>query len=392
MNCVQCGEALPASAKFCKKCGCKVAAAVPAASTAPAASLASSPAATPAASPITGASASPAAATVATPVASSAQAPAAARGLPAAPTAAYSTCPDCGALCKGDARFCNKCGCRFEEAPNFEDTRRDLKTPLSPQEEKAILVFGNVQDSNAPAPDRHGERIDTSPAMVIGGSTAGTVAAPPSLRAAEPASAELDQDWLKSGKTEPSSSKAASAAGLAAAVGTLAAGQAAGTTSAAPAPVQPRASGNNAPRNPMPTAPAASGGSGKWVALGVVALAAVVGGGAWWWNTQGKFKTGPQTAGTPSAAPAPAAPAAPAVVAAPAPAPAALPADAALAPNETMEPAKPAVPAMPEVNAPAPAPAVVEAPAAAAAPAEAAAPKPAPRKPARKQTLDDLLN
>ena len=31
MNCVQCGEALPASAKFCKKCGCKVAAAVPAA-------------------------------------------------------------------------------------------------------------------------------------------------------------------------------------------------------------------------------------------------------------------------------------------------------------------------------------------------------------------------
>ena len=34
MNCVQCGEALPASAKFCKKCGCKVAAAVPAASSA----------------------------------------------------------------------------------------------------------------------------------------------------------------------------------------------------------------------------------------------------------------------------------------------------------------------------------------------------------------------
>lgn len=358
MNCVQCGEALPASAKFCKKCGCKVAAAVPAAQ-----------------------SAAPAMAPVASP------APAAARGLPPAPTPAYSTCPDCGALCKGDARFCNKCGCRFEEAPNFEDTRRDLKTPLSPQEEKAILVFGNVQDSNAPAPDRHGERIDTSPAMVIGGSTAGTVAAPPSLRAAEPASAELGQDWLQSGKTEQSGSKAASAAGLAAAGVAAGAGQAAGTTSAAPASAQSRSA--NAQRNPMPTAPAGSGGSGKWVALGVLALAAVVGGGAWWWNTQGKFKTGPQTASTPSAAPAPVAPA---VVAAPAPAPAALPADAALAPNETMEPAKSAVPAMPEVSAPAPAAAVAEAPAAASAPAEAAAPKPAPRKPARKQTLDDLLN
>ena len=31
MNCVQCGEELLASAKFCKKCGCKVEAAVPAA-------------------------------------------------------------------------------------------------------------------------------------------------------------------------------------------------------------------------------------------------------------------------------------------------------------------------------------------------------------------------
>lgn len=339
MNCVQCGEALPASAKFCKKCGCKVAAAVPAAQ-------------------------------------SAAPASAAARGLPPAPTPAYSTCPDCGALCKGDARFCNKCGCRFEEAPNFEDTRRDLKTPLSPQEEKAILVFGNVQDSNAPAPDRHGERIDTSPAMVIGGGTAGTVAAPPSLRAAESTNTSLDQNWLATGKSEQASSRAPSAAG-----------KTAGPMSAAPA--QQRSSG--AQRNPMPTAPTSAGGSGKWVALGVVALAAVIGGGAWWWNSQGKHKSGPPTASTPSVETRPSAPAAPAVVAAPAPAaPAALPADAALTPNETMELPQSAAPSAPEASTLVSPPAVEDAPAAVAVPAEP--PKPAPRKPARKQTLDDLLN
>ena len=377
MNCVQCGEALPASAKFCKKCGCKVAAAVPAAAsaapaTAPLASAAASPVTPPVASPSASPVASPSASPVAAPIASPAPAPAVSRGLPAAPTAAYSTCPDCGALCKGDARFCNKCGCRFEEAPNFEDTRRDLKTPLTPQEEKAILVFGNVQDSSAPAPDRHGERIDTSPAMVIGSSSAGSVAAPPSLRAAEPANTGMGQDWLAPSRSEQASNKASSAAD-----------KVAEPTAAAPA--QQRS--GSAKRNPMPTVPP-TGGSGKWVALGVVAVAVVVGGGAWWWNSQGKHRAGPSTTGTPSAESVPLAPAAPAVVAAPAPA--ALPADAALAPNETVELPQSVAPSASEVSTPESPPVMMETPAAATAPAEP--PKPAPRKPARKQTLDDLLN
>jgi Double zinc ribbon len=130
MNCVQCGEALAANAKFCRKCGCKVQS-----------------------EPLSEALASP-------------------RSLPAAPVAAYATCPDCGALCKGQALFCKQCGCRFEESPGFQDTAPDWDTPLSPAEEKAILVFGNVQDSSEPASTLPGERIQTSAAMVIGGAAA----------------------------------------------------------------------------------------------------------------------------------------------------------------------------------------------------------------------------
>ena len=160
MNCVQCGEELPASAKFCKKCGCKVGAVVPA----------------PAAGP---------------------------RGMPPAPTPAYTTCPDCGALCKGNAVFCNKCGCRFEEKPDFDDTKRDMDAPLTAEEERAILVFGNVQDSSEPASQHNGERIETSPAMVIGSASAvlsASAVPAPSLRSVEPPATAPDADWLVTGK------------------------------------------------------------------------------------------------------------------------------------------------------------------------------------------------
>ena len=286
MNCVQCGKEVPASAKFCKQCGCK----------APAADL-------PKTAP---------------------------HGmLPAASPAAYATCPDCGALCKPDARFCNQCGCRFEDTPTFEETRRDQEAPMSTHEEKAILVFGNVQDSTSPAPPHQGERIDTGPAMVIGGSA---------VAALKPA---------------------------------------------APQPVAPVASRTRpsaaAERNPMPQALSGADGSGKWVALGVVAIAAVIGGGAWWWGASGKGGSGSVAAPTPAVA---------AVPAPVAPPPAALPAESVLAPNETIEPAHAeGVPA-------APAPVAVVEPPRAVLPAaqEPPAPKPAARKPARKQTLDDLLN
>lgn len=327
MNCVQCGEALPESAKFCKKCGCKVGAAVPA-----------------------------------TPVAVN-------KGMPAAPAPAYTTCPDCGALCKGNARFCGKCGCRFEQNSGFEDTRRDAEDPLSPEEEKAILVFGNVQDSSEPAPDRNGERIDTSPAMVIGGSAASAVAAAPSLRTAASEEGKRGNDWLTSGKT------AAPVPPVVAAPPVQPAQRPAKPAASSTPEPKPRKSATE--RNPMPQAPENSGGAGKWIALGVLALALLAGGGVWWWK--GKH----QRQAVPAPAPTVSVPAAP--VEAPA-APAALPAEAVLAPNETIAP--PAVEAVPAADA------VVAAPTEAAAipAAESDPARTAPRKPARKQTLDDLLN
>lgn len=327
MNCVQCGEELPASAKFCKKCGCKVEAAVPAAALA-----------------------------------------AVSRGIPVASAPAYTTCPDCGALCKGNARFCGKCGCRFEQAASFEETRRDNEDPLSPEEEKAILVFGNVQDSSGPAPERNGERIDTSPAMVIGGSAASAVAAAPSLRTGAQAEGKLGNDWLVASKT------AAPAAPVVAAPLAQSVEKPVKPASSSTPEAKPRRSSTE--RNPMPQAPATESGTGKWIALGALTLAVLAGGGAWWWKGQQQRKAPPVDR---PAASAPAAPIEPAHV------PAALPAEAVLAPNESIAP--PQVEAVPAADT------VVAVPTEAAPPiAEAAPARPAPRKPARKQTLDDLLN
>ena len=331
MNCVQCGDELPASAKFCKKCGCKV------------------------------------------------QPPevskAALRGLPPAPTPAYTTCPDCGALCKHDARFCNKCGCRFEEAPSFEDTKRDLNTPLSKDEEKAILVFGNVQDSTSPAPEHKGERIDTSPAMVIGGVALGSPAAvpAPSLRPTEAG------DVLS---TNQSANVNSVPAAVPSAVSTK---RPTSSTPAAPA-VVPESVPKQMPRNPMSSHAPAAGGPGKWIALGVIALAALVGAGAWWWSTQGKGRiatTAPVSTPAATVAPTPA-------VSAPSPA---VSAESALTPNETIAPTTvESAPVAPVVAPPVEELAPATAPNAAPASQEAAPTRPAPRKPVRKQTLDDLLS
>ena len=319
MNCVQCGDELPASAKFCKKCGCKVQ--------------------------------PPDANKTAT------------RGLPSAPTPAYTTCPDCGALCKHDAQFCNKCGCRFEETPSFEDTKRDLIAPLVKDEEKAILVFGNVQDSASPAPPHKGERIDTSPAMVIGGAAmaAGSPAAvpAPSLRPVDAV------DGLSKDATKPSGNRQDEPA-----------------ASRAP-PAAPERASKKAQRNAMPDPVSDAGGSGKWIALGVLALAVLVGGGAWWWNTQGKSRvatTAPAASPAAKPAPTPAVPAPPPAVAA----------ESALTPNETIVPTPlESAPVAPVVAAP---PVSEPAPVAAPAPQEVPPTRPAPRKPVRKQTLDDLLS
>lgn len=324
MNCVQCGEELPASAKFCKKCGCKV-------------QISEAP-------------------------------KAASRGLLPALTPAYTTCPDCGALCKADARFCNKCGCRFEDMPSFEDTKRDWTTPLTKDEEKAILVFGNVQDSSSPAPSL---QVDTSPAMVIGGgaAVAGSVAAvpAPSLRPV---------DSMKNGA--PALSKTSSARPVAQAMsGAAASAKAAPSVSVAP----PANVAKSTHRNPMPEPVPAPDGPGKWIALGVLALAVLIAGGAWWWGNQAKHRGVRAPASSPltTVVPAPVIPPS-----------AELPAESALTLNETIEPAQVVDPAVEPVVVEA---AVIEqAPAATPAAQEPPPARPAPRKPVRKQTLDDLLN
>jgi hypothetical protein len=287
MNCVQCGEALAASAKFCRKCGCKVqSAAAPEAVASP-------------------------------------------RSAPAAPVAAYATCPDCGALCKGQALFCKQCGCRFEETPGFEDTAPYWDAPLSVAEEKAILVFGN------------------------GGAAASPAAAVPAPALREP---EVPL-W----ETDASAKRAPPVA--------------------ADPPLRPRASAQL--RNPMPEAPPPPSGQGLRIVLALLGIAVLAGGGAWWWTSQqGRPAGGAVAAPSVSAPAAPAQPVA-ADVAVPveAAAPAMVATDAALAPNETLLAPAPAE------DAAAAAVAVEEAPAPAPAPA-----RPAVRKPVRKQTLDDLLN
>ena len=319
MNCVQCGDELPASAKFCKKCGCKVQ--------------------------------PPDANKTAT------------RGLPSAPTPAYTTCPDCGALCKHDARFCNKCGCRFEEASSFDDTKRDWDTPLTKDEEKAILVFGNVQDSASPAPPHKGERIDTSPAMVIGGA-AMAVGSPAAVPA--PGLRPVDAvDGLSKNTSKPTGNRQ----------GAPAAGR-------APAAAPERAS-KTVQRNAMPDPVPGDTGTTRWIALGVLAVAVLAGGGAWWWNSQGKSRT---ATAVPAASPAVTAKPATAV---PAPPPA-VATESTLTPNETIEPTPlESAPVAPVVAVP---PVAEPAPVAAPASQEAPPTRPAPRKPVRKQTLDDLLS
>lgn len=312
MNCVQCGEALAASAKFCRKCGCKV-------QTAP------------------------------TP-----EAVASSRAVPPAPVAAYATCPDCGALCTGQALFCKQCGCRFEETPGFQDTAPYWDTPASVAEEKAILVFGNVQDSSEPPSTLPGERIQTSAAMVIGGAAAGSAAAVPAPALREPEAPLWDTDAAaKRAPPTPTDSS-----------------------------LRPRASAQA--RNPMPEAPVPQSGQGLRIVLALLGVVVLAGGGAWWWKSQqGRPAAG--TVAAPSVS-APADVAAPveadaAAVPVDAAAPAMVPTDAALAPNETL------VAPVPAEDAVAAAVAVEQAPAPAAAPA-----RPAARKPARPQTLDDLLN
>lgn len=311
MNCVQCGEGLAASAKFCRKCGCQV----------QAPGLAQ-------AAPLPGAAASP-------------------RGLPATPVAAYATCPDCGALCNGHAVFCKQCGCRFEETPGFEDTARDWDTPLSVAEEKAILVFGNVQDSSEPPSALPGERIQTSAAMVIGGTAAMSAAA-------VPAPALRDQGaplWQPEAAAPRVPTAPAEQTGVRA----------------------PRSSASA--RNPMPEAPAPQGGQGLRIAAVLLGLAVLAAGGAWWWKSQQSRSGLAADVVTDTAIPAAATTAAPAAM---------VETDAALAPNETL-----VVPAL----APEALPDTVVAPVEADAAAPAATPaRPAVRKPVRKQTLDDLLN
>ncbi|MEJ5028098.1 double zinc ribbon domain-containing protein [Comamonas sp. MYb69] len=312
MNCVQCGEALAAGAKFCRKCGCKV-------QTAVAPETAASP-----------------------------------RNMPAAPVAAYATCPDCGALCKGQALFCKQCGCRFEETPGFQDTAPDWDAPLSVAEEKAILVFGNVQDSSLPPSSLPpGERIQTSAAMVIGGAAASPAAAvpAPALREPEVPLWETDAAARRAPPVAPDTH------------------------------VRPRASAQL--RNPMPEAPQPPSGQGLRIVLALLGVAVLAGGGAWWWKSQqGRPAGGAVAAPSVSAPAAPAQPvAADAAVPVESAAPAMVATDAALAPNETLLTPAPAE------DAAAAAVAVEEAPAPAPAPA-----RPAVRKPARKQTLDDLLN
>lgn len=302
MNCVQCGEGLAANAKFCRKCGCKV----------QASGLAQ-------AAPLPAAAAGP-------------------RGLLATPVAAYATCPDCGALCSGQAVFCKQCGCRFEENPGFQDTAPDWDVPLSPAEEKAILVFGNVQDSSEPASAQPGERIQTSAAMVIGGAAALSAAAVPAPALREP-DAPLWQP------------------------------------EAARLPHAPAEQTRSAARNPMPEAPAPQSGQGMRIAVVLLGLAVLAAGGAWWWKNQQSRPALAADVVTDTATPAVSAPVAP---------PAMVESDAALAPNETL-----VAPALAPETLPATGVAPVEAEAAAPSPAPA---RPPARKPVRQQTLDDLLN
>lgn len=303
MNCVQCGEGLAASAKFCRKCGCQA-----------------QPAAL--AQPAPGPDAVPAP-----------------RSAPPAPVAAYATCPDCGALCSGQAVFCKQCGCRFEQSPDFEDTARDWDTPLSLAEEKAILVFGNVQDSSEPASVQPGERIQTSAAMVIGGTAALSAAAVPAPALREP-DAPL---WQPEAPRVP------------------------------PAPAEAARSANL--RNPMPEAPAPQSGQGLRIAVVLLCVAVLAAGGAWWWKSQQSRSAPAADVVKDTAMPAAQATAA---------SPAMVENDAALAPNETLMAPGLATEAVPETVV-APVEAVSADPAAAPA-------RPAPRKQVRQQTLDDLLN
>ncbi len=333
MNCVQCGEGLPDSAKFCKKCGHKVDAQ---------AALAKD---------------------------------AAPRNLPAAPAPAYTTCPDCGALCKADARFCNKCGCRFEENSGFEDTRpHGLDEPNDA--EKAVMVFGNVQDISEPASGKKSTPIETSPAMVIGSAASVAAVAAPSLRLTDPA------PLVQAPAAEPARVRKPMAEAPTAAAPVVAA-TVSSTAAASPSPITksnnnpPSKSSEQSTKKPSSEGHAqAAQGSGAKLVMGLGTVALLLGGGAWWWSQQGKSSKVKEVVAPTAVAPSPAPPPTP---------PVAIPTEATLAPEESMEVVKPAEPITAVEVAPA---AVPEASTAAAEPAA----RPAPRKPARKQSLDDLLN
>ena len=351
MNCAHCGEALTATAKFCKKCGTHV---------------------------------------VAEPEAPK-------RGMPTAPVPAYTTCPDCGAVCKPDALFCVKCGCRFESPTGFSDTRRDGDAPE--RGDRAVMVFGNVQDSSESVDTGKDSKaaapvvVTTADATVV---TAGVAAidtsvplasAAPARAAGDSAKRKEQSDWLindkppRGDRAEPKPAAAPSARPSTGPSTGPSAGPAAPTKSAKSARTPTPAAASPAPLNIEP----AGSSSTPVIVLGVLALALAGGGATWWWAT--KVKAQKPAASVVTAPAVPAASAAPAV---------SLPAESVLTSNESIEPpavpgANPAVLVTPAVVDPAPAavPADTETSARAT---EAARPAPAARKPARKQSLDDLLN
>ena len=114
------------------------------------------------------------------------------------------------------------------------------------------------------------ERIQTSPAMVIGGTAAVAAAAiaAPAQWPKEPATAR-DSDWLVSDKPSTATAPAKAAP--------------AGSRPASPPPASTSAPKDRKPseRNPMPGPPASNtnGGNGMLIAAGLLGLAVLVGGG-----------------------------------------------------------------------------------------------------------------
>ena len=90
MNCVSCGHALAATAKFCNKCGVRQALSDGASQASP----------------------------------------------------SYTTCPNCGHLCAHRAKFCERCGCQFSTLFSAQSQTMEANA----DQDAAVIVFGNVQD------------------------------------------------------------------------------------------------------------------------------------------------------------------------------------------------------------------------------------------------------